>query len=54
MGLNVLEVEHHRSGLKLGVDEVEVLVTLETRDPEHREDIVTRLQRSGFAVELVR
>jgi threonine dehydratase len=54
MGLNVLEVEHHRSGLRLGVEEVEVLVTLETRDPEHREDIVTRLQRAGFAVELVR
>ena len=49
MGLNVLEVEHHRSGLTLGVDEVEVLVTLETRDPEHRDDIVTGLQATGFA-----
>ena len=54
MGLNVLEVEHHRSGLTLGVDEVEVLVTLETRDPEHREHIVTGLQAAGFSVELVR
>jgi threonine dehydratase len=54
MGLNVLEVEHHRSGLRLGVDEVEVLLTLETRDPEHRSDIVTALQDAGFRVELVR
>jgi threonine dehydratase len=54
MGLNVLEVEHHRSGLTLGVDEVEVLVTLETRDPEHRDNIVTGLQAAGFRVELVR
>lgn len=54
MGLNVLEVEHHRSGLSLRVDEVEVLLTLETRDPEHRHDIVSRLQGLGFRVELVR
>ena len=37
MGLNVLDVEHHRSGLALGIDEVEVIVTLETRGPEHRD-----------------
>jgi threonine dehydratase len=54
MGLNVLEVEHHRSGLTLGVDEVEVLVTLETRDPEHRHLVVQDLQDAGFRVELVR
>ncbi|MDQ3107732.1 MAG: pyridoxal-phosphate dependent enzyme, partial [Actinomycetota bacterium] len=54
MGLNVLEVEHHRAGLGLGVHEVEVLLTLETRDPEHRHDIVAGLQHGGFRVELVR
>jgi threonine dehydratase len=54
MGLNVLEVEHHRAGLRLGVDEVEVLLTLETRDPDHRQDIVTGLQSAGYRVELVR
>jgi len=54
MGLNVLEVEHHRAGLRLGVDEVEVLLTLETRDPEHRHDIVTGLRDAGFRVDLVR
>src|SRR5438128_11858638 len=34
MGLNVLSVEHHRAGIALPVDQVEVLLTLETRDPE--------------------
>jgi len=53
MGLNVLEVEHHRAGVRLGVDEVEVLLTLETRDPEHRHDIVALLHEAGFRVELV-
>jgi threonine dehydratase len=54
MGLNVIEVEHHRAGLKLGVDEVEVLLTLETRDPDHRHQVVTDLEMRGFNVELVR
>ncbi|MEY2566881.1 MAG: threonine dehydratase [Actinomycetota bacterium] len=54
MGLNVLEVEHHRSGVKLGVDEVEVLLTLETRDPGHRHQVVADLQERGYRVELVR
>ena len=54
MGLNVLEVEHHRAGLDLDVNEVEVLLTLETRDPEHREEIVTALRSDGYQVELVR
>jgi threonine dehydratase len=54
LGLNVLEVEHHRSGVSLGVDEVEVLLTLETRDPEHREEVVGSIRNLGFRVELLR
>ena len=54
-GLNVLSVEHHRSGLSgLGIDEVEVLLTLETRDPAHRDQIVADLTADGYKVELVR
>lgn len=54
-GLNVLSVEHHRSGLSgLGVDEVEVLLTLETRDPAHRDEIVADLRGDGYRVDLVR
>ncbi|HEV7888867.1 MAG TPA: threonine ammonia-lyase [Acidimicrobiales bacterium] len=54
MGLNVLDVEHHRSGVNLRVDEVEVLLTLETRDPEHRGEVVTSIRNLGFRVELLR
>ncbi|HEX2849841.1 MAG TPA: threonine ammonia-lyase [Acidimicrobiales bacterium] len=54
MNLNVLEVEHHRAGVRLGVDEVEVLLTLETRDPAHRDETVTALRDAGLRVELVR
>jgi threonine dehydratase len=53
MGLNVLDVEHHRVGLKLGVDKVEVMMTLETRDPEHRDEAVRALQAKGFDVQPV-
>ncbi|HEX9775844.1 MAG TPA: threonine ammonia-lyase [Actinomycetota bacterium] len=53
MGLNVLEVEHHRVGLALGVDRVEVLLTVETRDPEHRAETVRALEARGFTVELL-
>jgi threonine dehydratase len=54
MRLNVLSVEHHRAGLELGVDEVEVMLTLETRDPSHRHEVVQALQAQGFDVHLVR
>jgi threonine dehydratase len=54
MGLNVLNVEHHRSGLALAIDEVEVLVTLETRGPEHRDWVVDELRAAGYRVEPLR
>lgn len=53
-GLNVLSVDQHRAGLDLAVDEVEVLVTLETRDPEHRDEAVADLRDGGYRVERVR
>ncbi len=54
LDLNVLAVEHHRVGVAIGVDEVEVVVTLETRGPEHRAEVVAALGRAGLRVELVR
>ena len=54
LGLNVLSLEHHRAGLALGIEEVEVLLTLETRDPTHRGEVVAALGEAGYAVELVR
>jgi threonine dehydratase len=52
MNLNVLDVEHHRSGLSLGLSEVELMITVESRNPEHRQAIVEELRRSGYRVEL--
>ena len=51
--LNVLAVEHHRVGAGLGVDQVEVILTLETRDPDHRLEVVTGLQADGLDVTLL-
>jgi threonine dehydratase len=48
LDLNVLGVDHHRSGTDVGIDEVEVLMTVETRDPGHREEIVARLRAEGY------
>ena len=53
LGLNVLSVEHHRAGLALGVAQVEILVTVETRDPAHRHEVVAALAAAGQDVELV-
>ena len=52
--LNVLDVEHHRIGITLGVNEVEVLVTVETRRPTQRDEVIRQLTTEGFRVELVR
>ena len=53
-GVNILEIEHHRAGALLPIDEVEVLLTLETRDPEHCEHILATLRQAGYEVERTR
>jgi threonine dehydratase len=47
-GANVLEVAHVRTGPKLHLHEVEVAVQLETRGPEHCDEVLTRLRRAGY------
>jgi threonine dehydratase len=54
LSLNVLDVEHHRAGAGLQLNEVEVLLTLETRDPAHRHEIADAVAAAGFGVHLVR
>ncbi|HTW08309.1 MAG TPA: threonine ammonia-lyase [Acidimicrobiales bacterium] len=51
LGLNLLTVEHRRSGAPVGVNEVEVILTLETRDPTHRDQVIPSLRAQGFRVE---
>jgi threonine dehydratase len=52
LGLNLLTVEHRRSGAQVGVREAEVVLTLETRDPAHRDAVAPALRSKGFRVEV--
>jgi threonine dehydratase len=54
LGLNVLSVEHHRSGLDLDLDKVEIRLTLETRNAIHHGEIVADLERLGYQVHPIR
>ena len=45
---NVIEVVHVRTNAALAVDEVEIAVELETRGPEHREDVLLALRKAGY------
>jgi len=47
-GANVLDVEHQRTGPKLDLDEVEVALQLETRGPEHCEQVLGLLRSAGY------
>ncbi|WP_433724710.1 threonine ammonia-lyase [Nocardia sp. CA-129566] len=49
-GASVVDVVHSRTGGWLAVDEVEVSLTLETRGPTHRDDVLTALENSGYTV----
>ncbi|GAB2691250.1 threonine ammonia-lyase [Thalassiella azotivora] len=45
---NVLEVEHVRTGATLAVDQVEIGLQLETKGPEHCEEVVGALRDAGY------
>ncbi len=47
LGLNVLDVEHHRNGRPIGVGQVEIQVTVETRDRDHHADVIAALEAAG-------
>ena len=46
---NVVDVEHGRTLAGLGVTEVEVGVTLETRGPDHASAVLERLSAAGYS-----
>jgi threonine dehydratase len=52
--VNVLDVEHRREGVQIGVGETEIWLTLETRDEEHAASLVETMRGWGYAVERVR
>jgi threonine dehydratase len=52
--INIVDVEHHREGIALGVTDVEVELTLETRDRAHCDEVLETLRRRGYEVDRVR
>lgn len=46
--VNVLDVSHIRSDPRLAVGEVEVVILLETRGPEHRDAVIEHLRAGGY------
>lgn len=54
LDVNVLDVEHHREGAGVRIDEVEVDFTLETHDRVHGEQVLAALELRGVTVEEVR
>jgi threonine dehydratase len=49
-GANVVDVAHSRVNGALALGEVEVELTLETRGPEHREQLLAALDEAGYTV----
>ncbi len=47
---NVVNVEHHRADASLGVDEVEIVVHVETRGAEHAASLIDHLREHGYRV----
>ena len=49
-GVNVLEVNHHRLSAHFPIHQVEVILTLETRDRAHCDQLLQVLQEQGYQV----
>jgi threonine dehydratase len=50
LGVNVLDVTHERVAARLHVEEAEVLLNLETRGPDHSDEVLGRLRRKGYTI----
>ncbi|KHL10960.1 threonine dehydratase [Mumia flava] len=50
MEVNVLDVVHERTSATLGVDEVEVALSVEARGPEHRARVEEALRTRGYVL----
>jgi threonine dehydratase len=48
--VNVLDIEHHRAGPRLPIQQVEVVLTLETRDRSHCDTLLEMLRGRGYSV----
>jgi len=50
LGANVLDVWHERVTPRLQVGDVEVLLQVETRGPQHCEEVITELRQAGYTL----
>jgi threonine dehydratase len=51
---NILAIEHHREGRRIGVLETEAELTLETRGEEHSQIVIRTLAEAGYTVRRLR
>jgi threonine dehydratase len=50
MGANVLDVSHERLVPQLHMDEAEVMLHVETRGPEHSDEVINKLRSEGYTI----
>jgi threonine dehydratase len=50
-GANVVGVEHHREGLRLHLGEVDLALQVETKGPDHIDELIRSLATSGYIIE---
>ena len=51
LGANIVGVQHHREGARIHVADVDVALQVETKGPDHIEELVARMAESGYGVE---
>ncbi|WP_231578169.1 threonine ammonia-lyase [Rhodococcus sp. PML026] len=51
-GASVVDVVHSRTGGRLGLEEVDVMLTVETRGPDHRGTVLDALGAAGYTVQV--
>jgi threonine dehydratase len=52
--INVVDVVHRREGMRMSVSDVEIELTVETRDEAHVQEVLATLEHLGFGAERVR
>ncbi|MFN2587378.1 MAG: threonine ammonia-lyase [Actinomycetota bacterium] len=51
MEANIVGVEHHREGVAVHLDEVEMTLQIETKGPAHIQQVTGRLASAGYSIE---
>jgi threonine dehydratase len=50
LGANVIDVVHERVAPQLGLEETEVLLSVETRGPAHCDEVIRGLRETGYTL----